>query len=110
MVIRNKSVHHVIILKKISNTGDVIVSFEAGTGNETLEINIGEFGIGRLHPINGFPTTFEIEWTTSIMDHFYTYGEWVPEFYADFGIVDTFLLRGGTFEIYSEFPFERHLT
>lgn len=44
------------------------------------------------------------------MDHFYTYGEEVPDFYADFGIADTILLRGGTLEIYSEFVFERNAT
>jgi CubicO group peptidase (beta-lactamase class C family) len=38
-----------------------------------LEVNWGEWGIGRLLPVDGSDTKYLVEWKSDILDHFYTY-------------------------------------
>jgi CubicO group peptidase (beta-lactamase class C family) len=52
-----------------------------------LEVNWGEWGIGRLHPVSGSDTKYLIEWKTDFAHHFYTYPPevWpVPIMHIDF--------------------------
>lgn len=90
--------------------GVITIEYEPETGNTTLQINVSEFAIGRLHEISGFPTTYSIEWKTGIMDHFHTYPDPVPSFWVDFGIADTILVRGGEVSVYAEFEFVKDAT
>lgn len=82
--------------------GDVSIRYAPGTDNSTLQLYFSEWAHGRLQPIPESNTTFSIMWDTSIMDHFYSYST-EPNFWIDFGIVDTVLFRVGDVDIYAEF-------
>lgn len=90
--------------------GDLRITYAPGTGNTTLQLHFSDWAYGRLQPVPGFNTTFSVEWETNIMDHFYTYPGAVPNFWIDFGVVDTVLLRGGQFNFYDEFEFVKNAT
>ncbi|XP_037047961.1 uncharacterized protein LOC119082550 [Bradysia coprophila] len=90
--------------------GDLSIRYAPGTGNTTLQLYLSEWTFGRLQPFTGSNTTFSIEWDTTIMDHFYSYPWAVPNFWIDFGIVDTALLRLGELDLYGEFEFVKNAT
>jgi len=90
--------------------GVLTITYEPESANTTLQINFSEWAIGSLHAVPGFPSTFSVEWRTSIMDHYYTYPDTLPDFWVDFGIVDTVLFRGEAFDSYMEFEFYKNAT
>lgn len=90
--------------------GDLTIAYEPETGNTTLHLYFSDWAYGRLQQVPGFNTTFSVEWQTRVMDHFYTYPWEVPNFWIDFGIADTVLLRAGEFNLYDEFEFVKNAT
>lgn len=90
--------------------GDLSIRYGPETGNTTLQIYFSDWAYGRLQQVPGFNTTFSVQWDTNIMDHFYTYPWAVPDFWIDFGIADTVLLRAGEFGFYDEFEFVKNAT
>lgn len=92
------------------HNGDLVIRYEPQTGNTTLQIFFSEWVYGRLQQVPESNTTFRIEWQTTIMDHFYSYPWAVPNFWVDFGVVDSALLRGGELDFYDEFEFVKNAT
>ncbi len=90
--------------------GDVSIRYAPNTGNTTLQVYFSEWAFGRLQPVAGSNTTFSILWDTAIMDHFYSYPWAVPNFWIDFSIADTVLIRGGELDFYDEFEFIKNAT
>lgn len=90
--------------------GDLSIRYAPGTSNTTLQLYFSEWAYGRLQPITGSNTTFSVEWDTSIMDHFHSYPSSVPNYWIDFGIVDTVLFRAGESDQYDEFKFVKNAT
>lgn len=90
--------------------GDVSIRYPLGGDNTTLQLYLSEWAFGRLQPFNGSNTIYSVEWDTTIMDHFYSYPWAVPNFWVDFGIVDTALLRLGELDLYGEFEFVKNAT
>lgn len=89
---------------------DLMIRYAPETGNTTLQVYLSEWAFGRLQPLTGSNTTFSIQWDTTIMDHFYSYPWEVPNFWVDFGIVDTALLRLGELDLYGELEFVKNAT
>lgn len=115
------ALHHSRIMKRVvledvlgiyghPHDGDVRISYQPGSGNTTLQIYFSEWTYGRLIPVNGTNTTFSVEWETNVMHHFYTYPWAVPDFWVDFGVADTVLLRAGEFDLFEEYEFVKNAT
>jgi len=63
--------------------------------NNFLQVNLGEWGIGRLIEVPGSTTKFSVAWKTDLMHHFYTYPPIllpVPDIYFDFELNNINLL------------------
>lgn len=90
--------------------GNLIIRYAPNSGNATLQVYFSEWAFGQLRQVDGSNTTFTVEWETTIMDHFYSYPWEVPNFWIDFGIVDTVLIRGGELDSYDELEFVKNAT
>lgn len=90
--------------------GDLTIRYELESGNSTLQVFFSEFAYGRLELVNGSNTTFSIDWQTSIIDELYSNPGVVQNFWIDFGITDSVLLREGSLELYSEIEFVKNAT
>ncbi|KAG4068093.1 hypothetical protein HA402_001518 [Bradysia odoriphaga] len=90
--------------------GDLSIRYAPGTNNSTLQVYFSEWAHGRLQQVPGFNTTFSVNWDTTIMDHFYSFPIEAPNFWIDFGIFDSVLLRAGEFNVYIEFEFVKNAT
>lgn len=92
------------------HNGDISIRYAPGSNNTTLQIYFSQWAHGRLSPVPESNTTFSVDWDTNVMDHFHSYPSTVPNFWIDFGIVDTVLFRTGEWNSYNEFQFVKNAT
>jgi len=63
--------------------GDLMITLDP-EDNSFLQVNVGEWGIGRLIPVPGSTTKFTVEWKTDIIHDFYTYPTPIPLQHVEF--------------------------
>jgi len=95
--------------------GDLFISLDSADNN-FLQFNPGEWGIGRLIPVPGSTTKFDVEFKTDILHHFCSFSSEIPPLYFEFqdntvnlllhGVLMSEFVRNATIDTFPVIPWD----